>query len=95
MNFSKNCLYQSPTIISTAGINLPKATTAINKDSAAVSTVIPTTAFYRATKATTTAVPLSITLTAANTAGRQYSHHRYLWSHNSCNRALATIAEAS
>jgi hypothetical protein len=56
MNLSKNLLYQSTSIISTAGINLPKATAAISKDAAAISKAIAAiskapTAISRATAA--------------------------------------------
>jgi hypothetical protein len=56
MNSSKNLLYQSTSIISTAGMNLPKASAAINKDAPAISKAIAAiskapTAISRATAA--------------------------------------------
>jgi hypothetical protein len=49
MNFQKSRLYQSTSIISTAGITLPKATAAISKATAAISKA--STAISRATAA--------------------------------------------
>jgi hypothetical protein len=96
MNLSKNLFYQSTSIISTAGINLPKATTAISKDAAAISKAIAAiskapTAISKAPTAISKAPTAISRATAAAHCNRRCRHISQLRSRHHSFLAITAV----
>jgi hypothetical protein len=93
MNSSKNYLYQSTSIISTAGITLPKATAAIRKAAATISKA--TAGISKASTAISTATAaVHCNHHRRHINHRRRRHHSYL-AITAILRIVATIITAT